>query len=193
MDFLKRQVPELISRESKLSPWAYTLQTRFTNSCFMRGQIRRAKGLLTLKFTALMKGACLPTDRKLKAIDFALSNDRKGGTLVTYLPQGTTHLYQSMPVPLIAPTGSTVSLQTIFSQSFGTSTPGFYSVIDKDECATTITLLSPEPQTNTPADYKYWVNVVPRHKWRGLSFTPAWIVNGTCRYFRMSRYTVTMQ
>ena len=57
LDFLKRQVPELISRESKLSPWAYTLQARFKNSCFMRGQIRRAIGLLTLKFTALMKRA----------------------------------------------------------------------------------------------------------------------------------------
>lgn len=73
-----------------------------------------------------------------------------------------------MPVPLIAPTDSKVSLQTIFSQSFGTSTPGFYS----------ITLLSPEPQANTSADYKYWMNVVPHHKWRGLSFTPAWFVNG---------------
>ena len=71
-----------------------------------------------------------------------------------------------MPVPLIAPTGSKVSLQTIFSQSFGTSTPGFYN----------ITLLSPEPQANTPSDYKYWVNVVPPPEWRGLSFTPAWFV-----------------
>ena len=44
-----------------------------------------------------------------------------------------------MPVPLIAPTGSKVSLQTIFSQSFGTSTPGFYS----------ITLLRPKQPKNT--------------------------------------------
>ena len=70
---------------------------------------------------------------------------------MTYLPQGTTHLEQSMPVPVIAPTNSKVSLQTIFSQSFGTSTPGFYS----------ITLLSPKPQTNTQKDYKYWVNQAP--------------------------------
>jgi hypothetical protein len=60
-----------------------------------------------------------------------------------------------------------VSLQTIFSQSFGTSTPGFYS----------ITLLSPKPQTNTPKDYKYWLNVAPPPVWQGLSFTPAWFVN----------------
>jgi hypothetical protein len=72
-----------------------------------------------------------------------------------------------MPVPVIAPTGSKVSLQTIFSQSFGTSTPGFYSV----------TLLSPKPQRNTPKDYKYWLNVAPPPAWQGLSFTPAWFVN----------------
>ncbi len=134
--------------------------------------------LAHVKVHSIDEGSLRPTDGKLKAIDFALSNDRKGGTLVTYLPGGTTHLYQSMPVPLIAPTGSTVSLQTIFSQSFGTSTPGFYSVIDKDDCSTTITLLSPEPQTNKPTDYKYWVNVVPRPAGMGLSFTPEWIVNG---------------
>ena len=122
--------------------------------------------LAHVKVHSIDQGSLLPTDRKLKGIDFALSSDRKGGTLVTYLPQGTIQLQQSMPVPLIAPTGSTVSLQTIFSQSFGTSTPGFYS----------ITLMSPEPQANTPSDYKYWVNVVPRHKLRGLSFTPAWFV-----------------
>ena len=122
--------------------------------------------LAHVKVHSIDEGSLLPTDRKLKGIDFALSSDRKGGTLVTYLPQGTIHLQQSMPVPLIAPTGSKVSLQTIFSQSFGTSTPGFYS----------ITLMSPEPQANTPSDYKYWVNVVPHHKLRGLSFTPAWFV-----------------
>ena len=153
------------------------------------GPNQTGERLAHVKIHSIDQGSLLPTDRKLKAIDFALSSDRKGGTLVTYLPGGTTHLYQSLPVPLIAPTGSTVSLQTIFSQSFGTSTPGFYSVIDKDECATTITLLSPEPQTNTPTDYKYWVNVVPRHKLRGLSFTPAWIVNGK-QILPNERYTV---
>ena len=110
----------------------------------------------------------------LTASDFGLSSDGKGGTLVTYLPQGRTYLQQSMPVPLIAPTGSKVSLQTIFSQSFGTSTPGFHS----------ITLLSPKPQTNTRRDYKYWLNVFPVVRGSGppalksLAFTPAWFVNG---------------
>ncbi len=108
-----------------------------------------------------------PSHLPLTRNDFALSSDGKGGTRVTYLPGGTTKLEQSMPVPLIAPTGTKVSLQTIFSQSFGTSTPGFYS----------ITLLSPKPQTNTPNDYKYWLNKAPPPAWKGLSFTPAWFVN----------------
>jgi hypothetical protein len=67
---------------------------------------------------------------------------------------------------VIAPTASKVSLQTIFSQSFGTSTPGFYS----------IKLLSSKPQTNTPKDYKYWINVAPPHEWKRLDVTPAWFV-----------------
>ena len=115
-----------------------------------------------------------PSHLPLTRNDFALSSDGNGGTRVTYLPLGTTNLEQSMPVPVIAPTGSKVSLQTIFSQSFGTSTPGFYS----------ITLLSPKPQTNTPTDYKYWLNVFPVVRGSGppalksLAFTPAWFVNG---------------
>ena len=35
-----------------------------------------------------------------------------------------------------------------------------------------------KPQTNTPTDYKYWVNVTPRPAGMGLSFTPEWFVNG---------------
>ena len=112
-------------------------------------------------------GGLSPTNQPLTGSDFALSSDGKGGTRVTYLPRGTTVLEQSMPVPVIAAKGSKVSLQTIFSKSFGTSTPGFYS----------ITLLSPKPQTNTKKDYKYWFDVAPRSAWRRLSFTPAWFVN----------------
>jgi hypothetical protein len=120
-----------------------------------------------------------PTHQPLTRRDFSHSSDGKGGTRVTYSPGGTTNLEQSMPVPLIAPTGSKVSLQTIFSQSFGTSTPGFYS----------ITLVSPKPLTNTPKDYKYWVNVnstpVPR------SVTPAWYVKGKGRIHPKDHYIVT--
>ena len=79
-------------------------------------------------FRPLMRASLLPTHPPLTGSDFALSSDGKGGTRVTYLPQGTTDLEQSMPVPVIAPTGSKVSLQTIFSQSFGTSTPGFHGI-----------------------------------------------------------------
>ena len=90
------------------------------------GPNQTGERLAHVKIHSIDQGSLLPIDRKLKAIDFALSSDRKGGTLVTYLPQGTIRLQQSMPVPLIAPTGSTVSLQTIFSQSFGTSTRVLY-------------------------------------------------------------------
>ena len=100
-----------------------------------------------------------PTVPLLRGSDFALSSDGKGGTLVTYLPRGTTYLEQSIPVPVIASTGSKVSLQTIFSQSFGTSTPGFHS----------ITLLLPKHPKNTKTDHKYW-GEKPLH--------PAWFVNG---------------
>jgi hypothetical protein len=108
-----------------------------------------------------------PSHLPLTRNDFALSSDGNGGTRVTYLPRGTTVLEQSMPVPLITPTGSKVSLETIFSQSFGTSASGFYS----------ITLRSPKPQPYIPNDYSYWLNVVPRHEWRRLAVTPAWFVN----------------
>ncbi len=100
-----------------------------------------------------------PTVPALTGSDFGLSSDGKGGTLVTYLPQGRTYLQQSMPVPVIASRGSKVSLQAIFSRSFGTSTPGFY----------TITLLRPGHPKNKPTDHKYWGK---------LPVSPAWFVNG---------------
>ena len=101
----------------------------------------------------------------LTGSDFGLSSDGKGGTFVTYLPQGRTYLQQSMPVPVIAFRDSKVSLQTIFSQSFGTSTPGFYS----------ITLLPPADPKNTKTDWKYWG--VSTNKW-SLQVPPAWFVKG---------------
>jgi hypothetical protein len=101
-----------------------------------------------------------PSYLPLMRNDFALSSDGKGGTRVTYLPRGTTKLEQSMPVPLIAPTGSKVSLQTIFSQSFGTSTPGFHS----------ITLLPPGHRKGKPDDHNYWGK---------FPVFPEWFVNGT--------------
>jgi hypothetical protein len=111
-----------------------------------------------------------PTVPLLTGRDFGLSNDGKGGTLATYLPQGTTYLRQSMPVPVVASTGSKVSLRTIFSQSFGTSTPGFHS----------ITLLRPGDPKNTKTDHKYWGKE---------PIAPAWFVNGE----RMTSETYTVR
>ena len=98
-----------------------------------------------------------PTVALLTTDDFALSTSAKGDSLVTYKPDGTTYLEQSMPVPVIAPTGSMVSLPTIFSQSFGTSTAGFHH----------ITLLRPKHPKNTKTDHKYWAT----------EHIPEWIVN----------------
>jgi hypothetical protein len=64
-----------------------------------------------------------------------------------------------MPVPVVAARGSKVSLQAIFSHSFGTSTPAFHS----------ITLLPPGHPKNTPKDHKYWGSIPA---------SPAWFVNG---------------
>ena len=105
------------------------------------------------------EASLLPTQPSLAGSDFGLSSDGKGGTRVTYLPQGRTYLEQSMPVPVIAFRGSKVSLQTIFSQSFGTSTPGFHSV----------TLLRPEHHKNKKHDYFFWSK---------LEGHPEWLVNG---------------
>jgi len=95
----------------------------------------------------------------LTGSDFRLSSDGKGGTLVTYVPQSRTYLEQSLPVPLIAFRGSKVPLKTIFSQSFGTSKPGFYS----------IKLLPPSRHENEKHDFFFWSK---------LEGHPAWIVNG---------------
>jgi|GEM_PF-2911004 len=100
-----------------------------------------------------------PTVPLLRASDFALGSDGKGGTLVTYLPRSISYFRQSMPVPVIAPIGSKVSLQSIFSHSFGTSTSGFHS----------ITLLRPGHAKNTKTDHKYWGS---------KPVSPAWFVNG---------------
>ena len=130
----------------------------------MRNQIGRAP-LGEIHVQTIIDGSTglFPSHLPLTRNDFALSSDGNGGTRVTYLPRGTTVLEQSMPVPVIAPTGSKVSLETIFSQSFGTSTPGFYS----------ITLRSPKPQPYTANDYNYWLDKVHRRReWLRLRVTP---------------------
>ena len=44
------------------------------------------------------EASLLPAQPPLAGSDFGLSSDGKGGTRVTYLPQGRTNLEQSMPV-----------------------------------------------------------------------------------------------
>jgi hypothetical protein len=102
--------------------------------------------LAHVKVNSINEEGLLPSGLPLKANDFTVSSDGKGGTLVTYVPRGTTQLDQSMPVPVIAFRSTKVSLHTIFSQSFGTSTPGFYN----------ITLLHKGVPTNTKKDFHYW-------------------------------------
>ncbi len=125
--------------------------------------------LAKLNVQTIDEESLVPTHLSLTGSDFALSSDGKGGTLVTYLPQGRTSVEQSMPVPVIAFRDSKVSLQTIFSQSFGTSTPGFHS----------ITLLLPKHPKNTNTDHKFWQQFIVR---------PAWFVNG--EQMTSKKYTV---
>ena len=115
--------------------------------------------LAQINVQTIDEASLLPTQPSLAGSDFGLSSDGKGGTRVTYLPQGRTNLEQSMPVPVIAFRGSKVSLQTILSQSFGTSNPGFHS----------ITLLRPAHHKNKKHDYFFWSK---------LEGHPEWLVNG---------------
>ncbi|MCP3374816.1 hypothetical protein [Bradyrhizobium cajani] len=87
------------------------------------------------------------------ADDFAVINTPGSGTIVTYVPQGTLSLQQSLPIALVAPAGTPVPLSTIFQNAFGTQEPGFYS----------ITLQTRTMPPNTPTDQKYWCspNVAP--------------------------------
>lgn len=127
------------------------------------GANRTGNILAQIKVQTVSSEALLPTRPPnvppLTGNDFALSSNGKGGTLVTYVPKGTTYLEQSMPVPVIASRSTKVPLETVLSQSFGTSKPGFYS----------ITLLLPTKETNTKTDHKYWGS---------LPVSPVWFVNG---------------
>jgi len=111
-----------------------------------------------IKVQTISEQGLLPSGLLLTGNDFSLSRNGKGA-LVTYLPQGRTYLAQSMPVPVIAFRGSKVPLKTIFSQSFGTSRPGFHS----------IKLLPPEHLKNEKHDYFFWSK---------LEGHPEWLVNG---------------
>jgi hypothetical protein len=87
------------------------------------------------------------------ASDFVLTTAAGSSTIVTYSPQGTLSLQQSLPITLVAPAGTPVPLSTIFQDAFGTQEPSFYS----------ITLQVPTTPPNTPTDQTYWCspNVAP--------------------------------
>ena len=129
LDFLKRQVPELISLGIQAQSVGIYTADKVHKLLLYAGPNQTGERLAHVKIHSIDQESLLPTDRKLKAIDFALQQRQKRGHAGDLLTSGYNFAYQqSMPVPLIAPTGSTVSLQTIFSQSFGSSTPGFYSI-----------------------------------------------------------------
>jgi hypothetical protein len=85
-------------------------------------------------------------DRKqqLTASDFLL-NSAAGGAVMTYAPGGLV-LQQSIPVPIVAAPGSTVSLTSIFQQAFGISSPPFLSV----------TLIDCSKQKGSATDQLFW-------------------------------------
>ncbi|MBV9628264.1 MAG: Hint domain-containing protein [Xanthobacteraceae bacterium] len=126
-----------------------------------------SSGVLTLLSggTAVAEFKVVNVNPKLEVVppppstaDFTVTSDGQGGTLITYTPQGPTILSASLPVPVVAPTGSLVSLSSMLGQSFGPGTVGFYQ----------IKLISPTIQTNTPSDQKFWSSEV----------APTWYVNG---------------
>ena len=117
---------------------------------------------LSIELVNLADFAPLPTgEQTLGRRDFSIKGDGQGGTVVTYTPHGPTFLEASLPVPIVAATDTTVSLQTIFSQAFGTGDPGFYG----------ITLL---PATDQGPE-GYWGQPAINGKHPLLS---GWLVNG---------------
>src|SRR5262245_3452984 len=92
------------------------------------------------------------------AEDFTLTPDNSGGTFISYTPPGPTDLSATLPTPVVAPTGTLVSLNSILAQSFGPNPPAWFS----------ITLIPPRNAPNNPANNAYWSSPV----------APAWYVNG---------------
>jgi hypothetical protein len=80
--------------------------------------------------------------------EFAVESAVGSGTTVTYAPQGTPSLQQSLPVTIVADaiTAEPVPLSTIFHNAFGTYEPGFYS----------ITLQVPATPAYSETDQRYW-------------------------------------
>ena len=96
-------------------------------------------------------------DLKLTIADFPMISV-PGGVVVTYAPEGLA-LQQSIPAPIVEAPGSTVSLTTIFQQTFGVSSPPFLS----------ITLIYCKHKEETTTNQLYWE--LP-------AVTPQWRLNG---------------
>ena len=79
---------------------------------------------------------------------FAVESAAGSGTTVTYAPQGTPSLQQSLPVTIVADAiaAEPVPLSTIFELAFGTQKPAFYS----------ITLKVPATPAYSETDHRYW-------------------------------------
>ena len=102
------------------------------------------------------------SEQTLSAKDFTFASDGAGGTVMTYTPRGPSYLQASLPVPVVAETGSTVSLKSLFKQAFGTKNPDFEG----------ITLLPAKPLTATD---DYWGQTAVN----GIDpVRSGWIVNG---------------
>lgn len=98
-------------------------------------------------------------DQTLTSFDFSFASDGKGGTVVTYTPQGPLVLEQSLPVPVVADACTPVSLSSILVQSFGTAAPAFQEII----------LEPTEPAPQSPTNWYYWEQPFK---------PPQWTVNG---------------
>ena len=102
------------------------------------------------------------SEQTLSAKDFTFASDGSGGTVMTYTPRGPSYLQASLPVPVVAETGSTVSLKSLFKQAFGTRTPDFEG----------ITLLPAKPLTATG---DFWgQKAVNRHRRRPFGLDRQW-------------------
>ena len=98
-------------------------------------------------------------DQTLTGADFSFASDGKGGTVVTYTPQGPLVLDQSLPVPIVADAGTSVSLSSILMQSFATAAPAFQQMIL-------------QPTKPAPESLSNW------YFWEQPFTPPQWKVNG---------------
>jgi hypothetical protein len=121
------------------------------------------KGELSVE---LINGADLlplkASQQTLRGNDFAFAADGAGGTVITYAPRGPQYFETSLPVPIVAETGSILSLETLLRDAFGTARPKFEGMI----------LM---PATDLPQGSAYWGQPHVNAQEPVLS---GWLVNG---------------